>query len=276
MVIANPIYDVVFKRLMENDKVAKFFIGTLLEQNIENIEIKPQEFTYVDELVGLALFRVDFIATIKTDTGELKKILIEIQKARNQIDLMRFRNYLAEQYKKEDIVNDKKVVLPITTIYILGFKLPEIHTACLKVERNYKDLTNNSTLTTKSDFVEKLTHDSFIVQVHRITDVYKTKLDKLLSIFEQTNFVDDNKIIKQFNHPTDLEAIKEATNILHYSGTDPAEKKKIEIEQEAWRSVNAMFENERNELLKSLTDKDQALIQMQKELDALRQKLGEK
>jgi septal ring factor EnvC (AmiA/AmiB activator) len=111
-----------------------------------------------------------------------------------------------------------------------------------------------------------------------------------LSIFEQTNFVDDNKIIKQFNHPTDLEAIKEATNILHYSGTDPAEKKKIEIEQEAWRSVNAMFENERNELLKSLTEKDQALtekdqvitekdqalIQMQKELDALRQKLGEK
>jgi len=41
MVIANPIYDVVFKRLMENDKVAKFFIGTLLEQTIENIEVKP-------------------------------------------------------------------------------------------------------------------------------------------------------------------------------------------------------------------------------------------
>ncbi len=27
MVIANPIYDVVFKRLMENERVAKFFIG---------------------------------------------------------------------------------------------------------------------------------------------------------------------------------------------------------------------------------------------------------
>lgn len=30
MVIANPIYDVVFKRMMENERVAKFFIGTLL------------------------------------------------------------------------------------------------------------------------------------------------------------------------------------------------------------------------------------------------------
>lgn len=72
MVIANPIYDVVFKRLMENDKVAKFFIGTLLEQTIETVEIKPHEFTYTDELAGLAVFRLDFIATIKTDTGEYK------------------------------------------------------------------------------------------------------------------------------------------------------------------------------------------------------------
>ena len=41
MIIANPIYDVVFKRLMENEKVAKFFIGTLFEQSIESIEAKP-------------------------------------------------------------------------------------------------------------------------------------------------------------------------------------------------------------------------------------------
>jgi hypothetical protein len=32
MIIANPIYDVVFKRLMENEWMAKFFIGTLLDQ----------------------------------------------------------------------------------------------------------------------------------------------------------------------------------------------------------------------------------------------------
>ena len=100
MVIANPIYDVVFKRMMENEKVAKFFISTLLEQTIEAIEVNPQEFTYTDELEGLSVFRLDFIATIKTETGEYKKILIEIQKAKNQIDVMRFRNYLANIIKK--------------------------------------------------------------------------------------------------------------------------------------------------------------------------------
>ncbi len=277
MVIANPIYDVVFKRMMENDKVAKFFIGTLLEQTIETVEVKPQEFTYIDELAGLAVFRLDFIATIKTDTGEYKKVLIEIQKAKNHIDLMRFRNYLAEQYKKEDLINDEKVILPITTIYILGFKLPEISSPCIKVERNYRDLIDKKIIDGKSDFVEKLTHDSFVVQVNRITGRYQTRLDKLLSIFEQTNFVDDKKIIKEFNHEVDIDELKIATDILHHSGTNPEEKKKIETEQEAWRTVNAMTEELRQKVKeqdKALTEKDHQLMELKRQMEELKKQLG--
>lgn len=304
MVIANPIYDVVFKRMMENEKVAKFFIGTLLEQTIETVEVKPQEFTYTDELAGLALFRLDFIATIETETGELKKVLIEIQKARNQIDLMRFRSYLAEQYKKEDIVNNEKTILPITTIYILGFTLPDIETACIKVERNYKDLINQTIIEKKNDFIEKLTHDCFVVQVNRITDRYQTRLDKLLSVFEQTNFIDDSRLIKQFTHQTDVEEVKIITDILHHTGTDPVEKKKIEDEQEAWRTIYALFEDERksienerkafenirkefenernefdkalNEKNKTLNEKDKALDEITKQLEELKRRLNDK
>ncbi len=276
MVIANPIYDVVFKRMMENEKVVKFFIGTLLDQTIETVVVKPQEFTYTDELAGLAVFRLDFIATIKTETGEYKKVLIEIQKAKNQIDVMRFRNYLAEHYKKEDTINNEKLALPITTIYILGFKLPEILTPCIKVERKYKDLINKVTLETKSDFVEKLTHDSYVVQVERITDRYSTKLDKLLSVFEQTNFVDDNKIIKEFNHTTDIEEVQIMTDILHHSGTDPKEKKKIETEQEAWRSVNAMFGDKEKKFLKELNEKNQEITEKNQELNQRDQVITEK
>ncbi len=55
------------------------------------------------------MFRLGFITTIKTTTGELKKVLIEIQKVKKQLDLMRFRNYLAELHKKEDSVGNEKV-----------------------------------------------------------------------------------------------------------------------------------------------------------------------
>ncbi|MEY5046724.1 MAG: hypothetical protein RLZZ175_83 [Bacteroidota bacterium] len=275
MVIANPIYDVVFKKMMENEKVAKFFISTLLEQNIESIEVKPQKFTYTDELAGLAVFRLDFVATIKTENGEFTKVLIEIQKAKNHIDLMRFRNYLAEQYKKEDLVN-KKTILPITTIYILGFKLPEISSPCIKVERNYKDLVDNKIIDTKSEFVEKLTHDSYIVQVKRITAKYQTKIDKLLSLFEQSNFIDEAEIVKEFNHEIDLEELKLATDILHYAGTEPNEKKKIEIEREAWRTVNAMFEEKEKELLAELEEKEKEISQKNKIIEELLKKLNQK
>lgn len=284
MIIANPIYDVVFKRMMENEKVVKFFIGTLLEQNIESIEVKPQEFTYIKDLdindpivekyikekvrerLSINVFRLDFVATIKTDTGEYQKVLIEIQKANNFIDIMRFRSYLAEQYKKEDKIDNQHIVLPITTIYILGFKLPEIDSPCIKVERNYKDLINKTTLEHKSDFIEKLTHDSFVVQVERITNRYQTKLDKLLSVFEQNNFVDSTEITKEFTHLPDIEEIQIMTDILHHSGTDPKEKKKIETEQEAWRTVNAMFEEKEKKYQQALNEKDKALDEKDKAL----------
>lgn len=296
MIIANPIYDTVFKRMMENERVAKFFIGTLLEEEIISVEVKPQEFTYTDELAGLAVFRLDFIATIKTEKEEYKKILIEIQKAKNQIDLMRFRRYLGEQYKKENKINNENQALPITTIYILGFTLPDIDSACIKVERKYKDLVNKTIIEKKSDFIEKLTHDSFVVQVDRITDRYQTSLDKLLSVFEQNNFADDRKITKQFQHPTDTEDVKIMTDILHHSVTNPEERKRIEDEQEAWRTVNAMFEDKEKELLKELSytkmelnkkdkalgekdkalgEKDKALDEKNKIIEELKRKLGE-
>jgi hypothetical protein len=280
MIIANPIYDVVFKRMMENERVAKFFIGTLLNQSVESVEVKPQEFTYVDELAGLAVFRLDFIASIKTEDGEYKKVLIEIQKAKNEIDLMRFRNYLGEQYKKEDIIDDEKVILPITTIYILGFKLPEVKLPCVYIERSYKDPINNEIIEAKSDFIEKLTHDSYVVQVDRITGGYSSKLEKLLSLFEQQHFVDDKKIIKEFKHELDNEEVKIATDILHHAGTDPESRQKIEIEQEAWRSVNAMFEDKEKKFIKQLkeqkqviTEQNQLLDKLLKEMEILKQKL---
>jgi hypothetical protein len=138
MVIANPIYDIVFKRLMEDKRIARFFVETLTGESITEIDLKPQEFTYNDRLAGIAVYRLDFIATIKTAQG-YKKVLIEIQKAKNAVDLMRFRNYLAGQYKKEDEVvletGRTKMALPLITIYLLGFKLSEIESSVIKVDR---------------------------------------------------------------------------------------------------------------------------------------------
>jgi len=203
MIIANPIYDVVFKRLMEDKRIAKFFIETLTELSISEIDIRPQEFTFNDRLAGIAVYRLDFIATIKTENNEYKKVLIEIQKAKHPVDLMRFRNYLAEQYKKEDEITTstgkENDALPIITIYLLGFVLKEIEASVIKVNRQYIDLINKTLILEKSDFIEKLTHDCFVVQIPRIQPRLQTRLEMLLTIFEQNHFIDSRVIIVCFH-----------------------------------------------------------------------------
>jgi tetratricopeptide (TPR) repeat protein len=297
MIIANPIYDIVFKHLMANLRVAKFFISTLLNEEIESVEVSQQEFTYlkhmdkddpevvkyikktIQERLLINVLRLDFIATIKTKDGGYKKVLIEIQKAKNDLDLMRFRNYLAEQYKKQEEVGGQKMPLPITTIYILGFNLPEIDRPCVQVERQYKDAITQETLDVKSDFMEKLTHDSFVVQVDRITGNASTQLGKMLSLFEQNNFIDDRKITKGFKPVLDSEEIKIMAEILEYLASSAEERQKIEIEQEGMRTIEVMIENRRKELEEkeqALQDQEQALNKNQKALEEKDKVLDEK
>lgn len=286
MLIANPIYDVVFKRLMENERVAKFFIGTFLNAAVEELEVRPQEFTYTKEgegkrTIDLTVFRLDFIAVVKLENGERQKILIEIQKAGKEVDLMRFRNYLGEQYKKEDLVDGEKTVLPIKTIYILGFKLPTIESPCLHIERQYRDMLTDEMMDKRSHFIERLTHDSYVVQVERIGDKHQTRLEKLLTIFEQAHFIDENGILKDYPYDLDEDEFKLIVDILHHTGTDPVTRKEIETEKEAWRTVNAMFERRERELMDELekereekTRQAEELEKQRKEIEELKRKLN--
>ncbi len=275
MIIANPIYDVVFKRLMENQRIATFFIETLTGETVLDIHLKPQEFTYNDRLAGVAVYRLDFVATIKVGENEHKKVLIEIQKAKNAVDLMRFRNYLAEQYKKEDDVYGdagiSKQALPIITIYLLGFRL-EIDAVVIKVDRQYLDLMTNEVIDKKSDFIEKLTHDCFVVQIPRIQPRLKSRLDMLLSLFEQNYFVDQYEITKSYNYPVEDDLLKEMIQILHHAGTDPEERLELEKEQEALR----VFEAGMKELKQTIEEKNKALSEQERVLSEKEKALSEK
>ncbi|MBF0100249.1 MAG: hypothetical protein HQK77_05005, partial [Desulfobacterales bacterium] len=45
MQIANPIYDSVFKYLMEDISIANMFLSSIIGEEIEIITFSPQEFT---------------------------------------------------------------------------------------------------------------------------------------------------------------------------------------------------------------------------------------
>jgi len=283
MIIANPLYDVVFKSLMEDNRIASFFLETLLEETIESLEVITTERTMQlkdpdmskekwekkgIQRLGIQLIRLDFVATILLKTGGTKKVLIEIQKARKPIDVMRFRNYLAEHYKKEDKIlldgKKKKVALPIITIYMLGFNLHEIEAAAVKVDRHYIDLQTKSIINTKSDFIEKLTHDCYIVQLLRIESRFQTTLDRLLTIFEQRYFISDEETLKSYEPTEDNEPmITKMIDTLYHRGADPKKRQELDDEREMERVLKVYMGEEGEENLRKL-DESMETVRMQK------------
>src|SRR6218665_2863307 len=100
MLIPDPIHDEKFKRLMESERMIRFFIGALLEETVESLAIPEQEFICLISESGTSVFRLCFIAAFKARDGERSKALIEIRKALEPSDLLRFQgNDLFDQYK---------------------------------------------------------------------------------------------------------------------------------------------------------------------------------
>ena len=98
MLIANPIYDTVFKYLMEDSRFARLIISTIIDAEIDELVFTPRERTAHIPSLGVTVFRLDFSAVIRTVEGERRNVLIELQKADGGEDVRRFRRYLAENY----------------------------------------------------------------------------------------------------------------------------------------------------------------------------------
>ena len=69
MEIANPIYDVVFKYLMEDNDIARLIISTIIKQKVVSLEFRPQERTVELKPGSLTVYRLDFSAKIETPQG---------------------------------------------------------------------------------------------------------------------------------------------------------------------------------------------------------------
>ena len=187
--VANPIYDIVFKYLMEDERIARTILSALLKKDILRVEVRPHEYAN-DQRDTLSVFRIDFGATVRKEDGSEHLILIELQKTWLETETLRFRQYLGVQYQNpKNIVEDSRDrhALPMVAVYLLGHKVGDIEEPVLYVEHDFYDY--NGRVVTKglpNAFVDSLTHNSIIVQIPRLHGQVNTRLDKVLSIFDQT------------------------------------------------------------------------------------------
>ena len=66
--VANPIYDSVFKYLMEDERIAKTILSALLKKEVIHVTVRPHEYSNTTRDT-LSMFRIDFAATVREREG---------------------------------------------------------------------------------------------------------------------------------------------------------------------------------------------------------------
>lgn len=263
MKIINPLYDIAFKYLMENRKLAKKVLSVILDTEIVELSLGQQETTVTDEKRRLALFRLDFKAVIKDTNGERKKVLIELQKSKYSTDIQRFRTYLGSNYMKKDDDERQKIVaeknieykssLPIIAVFILGYNLDDLPYLAVTVNRDTINSVNKKKINVKSFFIEHLTHQAHIIQIRRLPEKRRTRLENFLVLFNQAWCTSYNFIIDLQNIS---EEFKDIARYLQVPVMDEEFHRRLLAEEE----IDIIFDEQEAKYLQTINE-----IERQKE-----------
>lgn len=253
--IANPIYDVVFRYLMEDNKVAKLVLSAILGVEVVELTFAPTEQSrkIKDKSFVLTITRMDFSARIREADGNERLIIIELQKAKFAFQILRFRRYLGRQYANPENVNDEGDALPIYPIYILGEAFSEEEIPVIKIKRSYVDVATDEKIATHYPFIEALTHNAVVIQIPYLKGKRRTDLELFLSIFDQTNIVDKSGHILTINEEDYPEKYRPVIRRLIKAYVNPKMEEDMNMEDE--------FINEFNKL----TEKVEEAVQKEKE-----------
>ena len=246
--VANPIYDVVFKYLMADERIARTILSALLKRDITSVQMRPHEYVN-DKGTDITILRIDFAATVLTDDGKEQLVHIEVQKTWLDSETQRFRRYLAVQYENPDNMrrgHEGPYAVPMIMVYLLGHRVGDIEEPVLYVQpepRSYdgKRVTHG----VPNQFVDSLTHESVIVQIPLLHGQVNTKLDRVLSIFEQTHKVRGNaKLLNLddtlYEGDADMQRI---LSRLSSAAADPAIRHDMATEEELFSEIDKRDED---------------------------------
>ena len=241
--IANPIYDAVFKYLMEDNRVAKTVLSALLKREVVEVEMRKHEYTNGTR-DKISMFRIDFGAKVRQDDGTLKLILIELQKTWLETETLRFRQYLGTQYANPDNIlkdsNPNGYGIPMITVYLLGHCVGDIEEPVIYV--NHKSYNYDGVEVTKGmpdPFVESLVHDSIIVQIPYLHGHVNNRLVEVLSVFDQTNKDGSNRQVLRIDD-SEYKGDAEMEHILHRllaAASDSKLRQDMNVEDEYFSAI---------------------------------------
>ena len=266
--VANPIYDSVFKYIMEDERIAKTILSALLKKEVVHVTVRPHEYSNTTRDT-LSMFRIDFAATVREKEGnEIKDriVLIELQKTWLNTETLRFRQYLGAQYNNKNNIreaDEKGFAYPMVAVYLLGHKVGNIKEPIVYVNHDVFDYNGNVVAEGNAEpFVESLTHNSIIVQIPRLQGNVNNRLEKVLSVFDQTNVEDDTQQVLKI----DEDKYADDNDMMYVLHKLTAAAANSEMRQDM---------NVEDEFYKAIEDRDTAIMQRDKILKEQSEQLSQ-
>lgn len=257
--VANPIYDSVFKYIMEDERIAKTMLSALLKKEVVHVTVRPHEYSNTTRDT-LSMFRIDFAATVREREGnEIKDriVLIELQKTWLNTETLRFRQYLGAQYSNKNNIReaeDKGFAYPMVAVYLLGHRVGNIKEPIVYVNHDVFDYNGNVVeYGNMEPFVESLTHNSIIVQIPLLHGNVNNRLEKVLSVFDQTLVDGDTQQVLKI----DEDKFADDNDMLYVLHKLTAAAANSEMRQDM---------NVEDEYYKAIEDRDTAIMQRDKML----------
>ena len=266
--VANPIYDSVFKYIMEDERIAKTILSALLKKEVVHVTVRPHEYSNTTRDT-LSMFRIDFAATVREKEGnEIKDriVLIELQKTWLNTETLRFLQYLGAQYNNKNNIreaDEKGFAYPMVAVYLLGHKVGNIKEPIVYVNHDVFDYNGNVVAEGNAEpFVESLTHNSIIVQIPRLQGNVNNRLEKVLSVFDQTNVEGDTQQVLKI----DEDKYAEDNDMMYVLHKLTAAAANSEMRQDM---------NVEDEFYKAIEDRDTAIMQRDKILKEQSEQLSQ-
>ncbi len=292
--IANPIYDSVFKYMMQNRKVCMILLGALLNVEIVEVDLIHNELVRAN-LKGFGILRLDFLAKVKKNDGSFEMVSIEVQKAEKVTEIVRFRRYLSRLYdteayetktikkknrKNEEVEEIVETPIHIIAIYFLGHPLEDVTEPVIYYSPKATDVLGEPIEKAElNPFFKYLSHNSIVVQIPYLRKNARTKVEEILEIFDQSNIMPNNEhylMLNDLNNKSD--GYNTIVKQLAKAVADREIKMAMEIEDEYASDIEDRVELEEiveeqkeklEEQKKQLSQKDEQLSQKDEQLSTL-------
>ena len=292
--VANPIYDAVFKFLMEDERIARTIISALLKKEVVSVEMRRHEHPNITR-DNISMFRIDFAARVREDDGSVRLVLVELQKTWLDTETLRFRRYLAAQYNAEENMlkegPNEGYAIPMVAIYLLGHRIGDIDEPVVYVGHKALDYNGHEVANGDKDpFINSLIHDSIIVQIPLLHGKINNHLDKVLSVFDQTQRTKENQQVVDLEESL-YEDDPEMMRIVHrltLATMSAAVRQEMNDEDEFYSVIeardtqvmklNQMLSEQRNQLSKQrdqLSEQRNQLSEQRNQLSKQRNQLSE-